>query len=314
MTKVKIKQHLWQLLRSNFRTNLSALKFPIETILPVVFTLVVLTLSPQSSAGKYDGEYSPTWSPDGKYLAYHKNGHGFVWDMVIKNLDSGEVTNITNSQSMEVDGAFSPDGNQLVYSARHDKDWNIYIYDIHAKQTHELVNNQGKDNDPMWSADGKSVLFISDRSGISQIHKIDLHTKIINQLTNTSRAISHLSLSDDGKYAIFDQYFEVASEGAKKPGRSKIYQLNLESLAVEHLYSGPGSSMSGHKVGHSLYFSNNRAGNWDIYRVDLNTGEEQQVIDGPSNEMKGVIDASAEQIAFSYFAPQGGAKIKVVKL
>ena len=314
MTTATTKQNLWQLLSSTFRTDLSAFKLPVETILPVIFTLVVLTLSPPAKAGKYDGEYSPTWSPDGKYLAYHKNGHGFVWDMVIKNLDSGEVTNITNSQSMEVDGAFSPDGKQLVYSARHDTDWNIYVYDLHAKQTHELVINQGKDNDPIWSADGKSVLFISDRSGISQLHKIDLHTKAITQLTNTTRAISHLSLSDDGQYAIFDQYFEVTREGAKKSGRSKIYQLNLKSLAIEHLYSGPGSSMSGNKVGHSLYFSNNRVGNWDIYRVDLNTGEEQRIIDGPSNEMKGAIDASAEQIAFSYFAPQGGAKVKVVKL
>lgn len=294
--------------------KLSILKWPVETILPFVFVLVILTLSPPSKAGKYDGEYSPTWSADGQYLAYHKNGHGYVWDMVIKNLHSGEVTNITNSQSMEVDGAFSPDGKKLVYAARQQKDWNLHIYDLHSKQSSELVVNGGKDNDPIWSADGKSVLFISDRSGLSQIYKINLYSKIITQLTDTKRPISHLSISDDGLFATFDQYFEWVDEAGKKARRSKIYQLDLKSLEIEHLYSGPGSSMSGHKQGHQLYFTNNRKGNWDIYRVDLNTGIEQQVIGGPNNEMKGALDASGKRIAFSYFAPQGGAKVKVVNL
>ena len=290
--------------------HFSTVKFPLETLLPFLFLLLIVFYPPQSNAGKYDGEYSPSWSPDGKHLVYHKTGQGFVWDLVIENIHTGKTENITNSDFMEVDGAWSPDGSQLVYSVRKDNDWDIYRYDIVTGRSSELLIYPGKDNDPIWSEDGLHILFISDRSGISQIHQLTLATGEVSQLTNTQNPISHLSISDDGKYAVFDQFFAFED---KKGGLSKIYQLNLENQQIEHLYSDEASSMAGFKQGQYLYFSNNHKGNWDIYRLDINTGEKVAVIDGSNNEMKGVLDAKGKRIAFSYFG-DNGVKVKVVKL
>jgi len=67
-------------------------------------------------------------SPNGKLLVYSSDyfekGNQ---DIVIKNLESGDIKNISKSTGMELIARFSNDGNQIFFGSNKDGNWEIYI-------------------------------------------------------------------------------------------------------------------------------------------------------------------------------------------
>ena len=60
---------------------------------------------------------SPTWSPDGKWIAYMSDYDGDEqWDIFLVSPKSGQVVNLTNTREIaEESPAWSPDGRYLAY-------------------------------------------------------------------------------------------------------------------------------------------------------------------------------------------------------
>ena len=272
---------------------------------------VLVMLLPSLAHGvKYEGEYSPAWSPDGQHLAYHKNSDQMSWDIVIKNVATGQVEQITKNDGMDVDASWSPDGSKLVFASTSKGNWDIHLYDLKTKALTVLIEHQGKDISPKWSPDGKSIMFLSARNGDQQLYLMDVHSKKVEQLTDTGKNINHPSWSSDGQYIQFDQYFKYQyGEG----GRSKIYQLNMADKKVSHLFSQQGSSIAAKRLGGQLYVSNNKRGNWDIYQVDLDTGKVTALTNGTTNEMKATI-FKGKKMAYSGANAAGVAEVKIEKL
>ncbi len=272
---------------------------------------LLVTFCLSLNAVEYEGEYSPIFSPDGRYLAYHKNSDSMHWDIVVKNLSTGEIKQITNSDTMEVDASWAPDGKSLVYAKRVGSEWDIYHYDMTSNLESSLVVHEARDIKPIYAPNGKSVVFLSKRNGSQQLYSVNISTKVITQLTDYPDDINHPAWSQNGKYVIFDRYFPYQTgEG----GRSKIFTLDPENGAVEHLYSGHGSSIAGQLIGRELFVSNNRHGNWDILKINLDTGEESMVTDSTDNEMKAVVSQSAGMMAYSKADQDGIYRITMMAL
>lgn len=58
---------------------------------------------------------SPTWSPDGKWIAYTADDHWNTIQLEIVNVETGEIRQLTNDKQVYVDPVFSPDGKKLAY-------------------------------------------------------------------------------------------------------------------------------------------------------------------------------------------------------
>lgn len=274
-------------------------------------SLALILFSTSSVAVKNAGEYSPVFSPDGKSLAYHKNSENISWDIVIRDIHSGDEKQITDTPGFEVDADWSPDGKRLVFAASDGQDWDIQMYDLQKNTLEVLVQNPGLDHSPSFSKDGKTVLFLSKRNGAKQIFGVDIHTKAVKQLSNTGKEINHPSMSADGRFLLFDQYFEnAAGEG----GRSKIFQLDVKTNEVSFLYEAPGSTIAAQRNGDMLYVTNNAGGNWDIVQVNLKTGESIAVAGEPVNEMKASISPDGDKMAYSLFNNDGTAKVAIKPL
>ena len=91
------------------------MKNSLVRFLPLLAAVVIPSLA---HAVKYEGEYSPDWSLDGQYFAYHKNSDQMSWDIVIKNVATGKVEQITKNDGMDVDASWSPDGSKLVFAGQ----------------------------------------------------------------------------------------------------------------------------------------------------------------------------------------------------
>ena len=113
---------------------------------------------------------SPSWSPDGRKLAYvsFENERSEVW---IQEVYSGKRTRVANFKGKNSAPAWSPDGEQLALSLSRDGNSEIYILNLNKKTIRRLTKNPSVDTEPAWTPDGKKITFLSDRSGRPQIYQ-----------------------------------------------------------------------------------------------------------------------------------------------
>ena len=88
-------------------------------------------------------------SPNRKILAfssdYFEEGNQ---DILLKNLESGELKNISNSSGTELIARFSNNGRSVYYGSNKDGNWEIYAYDMETEEQIRLTNNAEFDGDP----------------------------------------------------------------------------------------------------------------------------------------------------------------------
>jgi len=88
-------------------------------------------------------------SPNKKLLVYSSDyfekGNQ---DILIKNLKSGEIKNISKSSGMELIARFSKDGKKLYFGTNKDNNWEIYLHDLDTNNDIQLTKNNEFDGDP----------------------------------------------------------------------------------------------------------------------------------------------------------------------
>ena len=108
-------------------------------------------------------ELSPTYSPDGKTIAYS----GFVGeqnDIFFYDVDTGKTKNVTNDAFFDGAPVFSPDGKWLVYSSVIDGYAKLFKLNVaNPAERYQLTTGSWNDSDAWFSPDGKRIFFASDK-------------------------------------------------------------------------------------------------------------------------------------------------------
>jgi Tol biopolymer transport system component len=111
---------------------------------------------------QYEGS-SPTWSPDGKKIAFQLDtdpSDDFRPDIFVMNADGSNPTNLTQSEDRDFGPVWSPDGQQIAFASYEDKP-KIYLINPDGSNLTYLTDGY----QPAWSPDGRSIAFISVREG-----------------------------------------------------------------------------------------------------------------------------------------------------
>jgi Tol biopolymer transport system component len=169
-----------------------------------------------------DAIYSPSWSPDGKQLAFVglKEGHSrlYICDTNGKNLRQ-----VLAGKYAVRDPAWSPDGSRIVFATDEGPDTDlkrlifgklgIAILDVATGKVTVLPNQRGMNLSPQWGPGGSSIVFVSDRYGIPNLFRQDLSTGETIRLSNLLSGISGIvpespciSLSRNGKRLLFSAF------------------------------------------------------------------------------------------------------------
>ena len=161
---------------------------------------------------------SPSWSPDGKQIAYvsfeGKNSAIFVQDV-----SSGKRERIAAFNGINSAPNWSPDGSRLAMTLSKDGNTEIYIMNLRTRSLQRMTRHGGIDTEPSWSPDGRKIAFTSDRSGGPQIYEIDI------------RGGKPKRLSFEGKYNARPEYSPDGKSIVLVHGNNGSYRIGLLNLS-----------------------------------------------------------------------------------
>jgi TolB protein len=204
---------------------------------------------------------SPSWSPDGKQIAFVSFRSGTPVLMIV---NSEGVLRQAFPQLGELNSApaWSPDGSVIAFASTRDGNAEIYLQSLSQQSPRRITNNDAIDTSPAWSPDGRRIAFTSDRAGSPQIYTMDADGSNVKRLTSNVSYCDAPTWSLDGKKIAFT---------ARVAGGFDIFLIDVDTQQAARLTENtninewPRFSPDGKH----LAFASNRTGNFDIYTMDL---------------------------------------------
>jgi TolB protein len=203
---------------------------------------------------------SPSWSPDGKSLAYvsFENERPEIF---IQHLATARRSKVAGFRGLNSAPSWSPDGKFLALVLSKDGSPDIYTLNTATKRLKRLTTHRSIDTEPVWASDGRTIIFTSNRAGSPQLYRIDVGGGKPKRVTFEGRYNTAASLSPDGKF--------IAMVHGER-GQYKIAQFergtgNLTVLTDSTLDESPSFSPNGKMV---LYAST-RGNSGFLYAVSI---------------------------------------------
>lgn len=171
------------------------------------------------------------------------------FEMYEYDIESGEYTNLTNAKGYDAEGAYSPDGEMIVFASNRqaydgsmsefdqkafklDKKFPMEIYtaDADGSNVKRLTNTDGYDGGPFFSADGKKICWRRfDRKGLTaEVFTMNVDGTEQTQLTRIGAMSWAPYFHPSGEYLIFTtnkhgfdnfELYLVDAAGEKEPVR-----------------------------------------------------------------------------------------------
>jgi len=187
-------------------------------------------------------------SPDGKNIAisHHAKDRTVGENSVIYTLPiNGGIPKLLTDKSPSYWHGWSPDGKNLIYTAKRNNQWDIYRIPVTGGEETQLTNNPFLDDGSEYSTDGNLIWFNSNRSGTMQIWRMKADGSDQAQITFDEYQNWFAHQSPDGKNIIYLSYPpEVNSWDHPYYKHIMLRIMNstdFKPKVIAHLYGGQGT-------------------------------------------------------------------------
>jgi TolB protein len=202
----------------------------------------------------------PTWSPDGRAIAYTSYRRANSPDVYISNIYQGTLENPLKGQGQNWLAAWSPDGTRLAFTSNRDGNPELYVINRDGTGLRRLTTHPAVDTTPTWSPAGNEIAFTSDRSGTPQIY-------VVSASGGAPRRITSEAYADRATWAPAP-FNEIAYAARTGPGYDiRIY--DIASGQTRQITFGEGSNESPVFApnGRHLAFTSTRRGRSQIFLI-----------------------------------------------
>lgn len=224
----------------------------------------------------------PSYSPDGKHVAYTSTRNGDA-NIFIMNADGSNSYQVVKKLLYSEVPSFSPDGKRIAFSGNKNGTFEIFTINIDGTGLKQLTFNNATNDGPKYTPDGKHIVFSSDVNGTGNPRNRDLYTMDAETGKNLRRITFGMdnrfarSISPNGKRIVFS---------STENNIGNLYFVNIDGTGLKRITnsSGNGSGYSpipGWPVfngavtpawspdGKYIVYADNSRGNYRIYKIKL---------------------------------------------
>src|SRR5262245_21074030 len=148
----------------------------------------------------------PTWSPDGKQIAFqsYRDGGWHIWTVAP---DGSQLSQVTSGPFDDREPHWSPDGKSIVFSSDRGGNYDIWTIEIASHKLEQLTRDPANDYNPAWSPNGGAIAFASERGagrGVWLIQDVsDANKRHEALFSKTNAAAAAPSWSPKGTHVVF---------------------------------------------------------------------------------------------------------------
>ncbi|MCF7811709.1 hypothetical protein K9N50_12045, partial [bacterium] len=261
------------------------------------------------------GNFYPTFSPDGKKIAFISNkGKDYLslGNMYIYDLESDSLIETKCPANRSID--WSPDGKCIAYASRGAPDkhgseyYDLYLWNIEKEKSVRLTRN-ARLWSPSFSHDGRQIVAVNNLGGSLNLALVDLPESFDCKDISDSTSYHMLTNYDDGTQ-VFRPRFSTDDSwiafGIANLAKTDIYRYDLESgiitelIATEDDERDPAFSSDGKY----LYWADDRSSIFNLYRLDLEDMTQTPVTNVIGGAFMPTISADGK-IAYAEFTEKG---------
>jgi serine/threonine-protein kinase len=268
--------------------------------------------------------HSPSWSPDGRYLAfvsgnlqYSTTGNIAPSSIWVVSASGGEPVRVTEDRPLHASPVWLPGGRGLLYVSDQDGGRDIYFVPLTRSGAPDgaavRLTTGLHPHTISLSADGRRLLY-SLYTETSKVWAVELQRgrsvslKEARAITTGSQVIEGFSVSPDGKWLAFD---------SNRNGSQDIWRMPLDrsappeplSTAPEDEFQ-PSYSPDGKYIGfHSLRSGSVR----DLYVIPADGGSRTRIPVPTTNNLVPRFSADGRSLSYIVWEDEGGASVQVAQ-
>ncbi|MCB9073866.1 MAG: PD40 domain-containing protein [Bdellovibrionaceae bacterium] len=238
----------------------------------------------QQITQKHSIAVSPSWSSDGRYIAYsvfnfHTKAKTRNADLYLQDLKTGKKTIISAVKGLNTTASFFPDMSAAIIRVSPSNGTSdLYKLPFNGGKREQLTQGpRGAMNvEPALSPDAKNVAFSSDRSGKAMIYIKDLASNQDRRLTFAGQYNASPAWSPDGKQIAFaahiDNHFDIYIMDVD--GKN-LRRLTDEKQTGSRRANNEDPSFS--PDGRLILFRSNRTGHYQLYAITVDGKNEYRL-------------------------------------
>jgi TolB protein len=171
-------------------------------------------------------------SPDGRYIAYHKN-----YQICVARADGSDARQIVTGRPFNFAPQWSLDGRWLVFLSGEHYDCHPYVVRVNGTGLRQIGARRGyrgvvefldvpdfhggSSDIPVWSPDSQSVVYTAHLGQNVELYRATLDGKEERLSRSPPGSVNyHPEASEDGKWLVY---------GSKRGGARQIYVMNLDT-------------------------------------------------------------------------------------
>jgi TolB protein len=145
---------------------------------------------------------SPSWSPNGRELAYvsFETRKPVVY---VHDIATGRRRILANFKGSNSAPTWAPDGKSLAVTLTRDGGSQLFVLPAQGGEPRRLIQSSGIDTEPVFAPDGSALYFVSDRGGSPQIYRTPAQGGPVQRVTFNGTYNISPAISPDGKTLAF---------------------------------------------------------------------------------------------------------------
>lgn len=212
----------------------------------------------------------PSFSPDGKRIAYTEFRGGTNQDIWVMDSDGRNQVQLTNDPAIDWGPSWFPDNNRIAFQSDRQGKWAIWSVSINSRREDLVIDPGQLISWPRISPDGNQIAFNSTGSGTINVWVIPVEGGEAKQLTFDREGIGWPTWSPDGK---------IIAVEAKRGEDAHLMIMAADGGPLTQLTFDRGQSWphSWSPDGDKIAFAGQRNDIWNVYWVSRTTKEQKQI-------------------------------------